>query len=72
MRSPAPYGDLSAFAWSASRQPLAKVGEAGIATCVMRQREYLVVIRAETGLPTLHTFHWADEIRDPRTEIATR
>ncbi len=34
----------------------------------MRQHEYLVALKAENGLLTLH---WADEIRDPQKEIDT-
>ncbi|MER6523532.1 hypothetical protein ABT246_42990 [Streptomyces sp. NPDC001553] len=34
-----------------------------------RQHEYLVALKAENGLLTLHTLHWADEIRDPKKEI---
>ncbi|WP_335755641.1 Ku protein [Streptomyces sp. 3211] len=40
-----------------------------MATFVMRQHEYLVALKAENGLLTLHTLHWADEIRDLRKEI---
>ncbi|MFG2662004.1 Ku protein, partial [Streptomyces sp. NPDC048425] len=36
------------------------------ATFVMRNREYLVAVKADEGILTLHTLHWADEIRDPR------
>lgn len=50
-------------------QALAKAGKAGIATFVMRQHEYLVALKAEDGLLTLHTLHWADEIRNPKEEI---
>lgn len=35
----------------------------------MRQHEYLVALKAENGLLTLHTLHWADELRDPKKEI---
>ncbi|GAA3049343.1 Ku protein [Streptomyces roseofulvus] len=52
-------------------QALARANRAGIATFVMRQREYLVAVKAENGLLTCHTLHWADEIRDPREEIDT-
>ncbi|WP_031011109.1 Ku protein [Streptomyces sp. NRRL F-5727] len=52
-------------------QALARAHRAGIATFVMRQREYLVAVKAENGLLTCHTLHWADEIRDPREEIDT-
>ncbi|WP_411103814.1 Ku protein [Streptomyces sp. cmx-4-9] len=55
--------------YSLLEQALAKAGKAGIATFVMRQHEYLVALKAEDGLLTLHTLHWADEIRDPRKEI---
>ncbi|MET8747140.1 hypothetical protein [Streptomyces sp. NPDC004728] len=30
-----------------------------------RGREYLVALKAEDSLLTLHSLHWADEIRDP-------
>lgn len=55
--------------YSLLEQALAKTGKAGIATFVMRQHEYLVALKAENGLLTLHTLHWADEIRDPKKEI---
>ncbi|MEU7026070.1 Ku protein [Streptomyces sp. NPDC046275] len=48
---------------------LAKTERAGVATFVMRGREYLVALKSEEGILTLHTLHWADEIRDPREEI---
>ncbi|RII17929.1 putative DNA repair protein YkoV [Streptomyces sp. YIM 130001] len=50
---------------------LADTGRAGIATFVMRNHQYLVALKSEAGLLTLHTLHWADEIRDPRQEIGT-
>ncbi|MGW6859164.1 non-homologous end joining protein Ku [Streptomyces xanthophaeus] len=55
--------------YSLLEQALSKAGKAGIATFVMRQHEYLVALKAENGLLTLHTLHWADEIRDPKKEI---
>ncbi|MCX4404119.1 Ku protein [Streptomyces sp. NBC_01764] len=45
-------------------------GKVGIATFVMRNHEYLVAVKAEAGILTLHTLHWADEIRDPHQEVA--
>ncbi|MFG2668488.1 Ku protein [Streptomyces sp. NPDC048387] len=57
--------------YSLLEQALAKAGKAGIATFVMRQHEYLVALKSENGLLTLHTLHWADEIRDPKKEIDT-
>ncbi|MFE5862163.1 Ku protein [Streptomyces virginiae] len=61
----AEYGKV----YSLLEQALEKAGKAGIATFVMRQHEYLVALKAEKGLLTLHTLHWADEIRDPKKEI---
>ncbi|MFD3937797.1 Ku protein [Streptomyces sp. NPDC058611] len=61
----AEYGKV----YSLLEQALAKAGKAGVATFVMRQHEYLVALKAENGLLTLHTLHWADEIRDPKKEI---
>ncbi|MFD8415500.1 Ku protein [Streptomyces sp. NPDC059650] len=48
---------------------LTESNRAGIATLVMRGREYLVALKPEDGLLTIHTLHWADEIRDPRQEV---
>ncbi|MFD5322328.1 Ku protein [Streptomyces sp. NPDC127092] len=48
---------------------LAKTNRAGVATFVMRGREYLVALKSEEGILTLHTLHWADEIRNPREEV---
>ncbi|WP_369780644.1 Ku protein [Streptomyces sp. R33] len=61
----AEYGKV----YSLLEQALDKAGKAGIATFVMRQHEYLVAVKAEDGILTLHTLHWADEIRDPKKEI---
>ncbi|MER7826994.1 Ku protein [Streptomyces sp. NPDC096097] len=64
-----PRGKEFAKVYSLLEQALARSGKAGIATFVMRQHEYLVALKAENGLLTLHTLHWADEIRDPKKEI---
>ncbi|MEU3407542.1 Ku protein [Streptomyces sp. NPDC006670] len=66
-----PRGNEFGKVYSLLEQALAKAGKAGIATFVMRQHEYLVALKAENGLLTLHTLHWADEIRDPKKEIDT-
>lgn len=51
-------------------EALTRSHKAGIATFVMRNREYLVALKAERDVLALHTLHWADEVRDPRREIA--
>ncbi|WP_372406167.1 Ku protein [Streptomyces luteireticuli] len=53
------------------REALHRSHRAGLATLVMRNREYLVAVKAEGDILTLHTLHWADEIRDPRVEVGT-
>ncbi|MFJ3914181.1 Ku protein [Streptomyces vinaceus] len=63
----ADYGKV----YSLLEQALARAGKAGIATFVMRQHEYLAPSRPKTDFLTLHTLHWADEIRDPQKEIDT-
>ncbi|MGW2183781.1 hypothetical protein ACWCXX_38460 [Streptomyces sp. NPDC001732] len=35
----------------------------------MPGREYLVAVKAEDELLTLHALHWRDEIRDPHQEV---
>ncbi|MCS7482030.1 Ku protein [Umezawaea endophytica] len=44
---------------------MAKTGKAGIATFVMRGKQYLTAIRADGDLLALETLYFADEIRDP-------
>ncbi|MGW2859036.1 non-homologous end joining protein Ku [Streptomyces sp. NPDC001205] len=65
----APRGKEYAKIYSLLEQALGRSRKAGIATFVMRQHEYLVAVKAEDGLITLHTLHWADEIRNPKEEI---
>lgn len=42
-----------------------KTGQAGIATFVMRGKEYLTAVRADGDVLALDTLYFADEIRDP-------
>ncbi|MGW6918235.1 non-homologous end joining protein Ku [Kitasatospora sp. NPDC054939] len=44
-------------------------GKTGLAMFAMRGREYLTAVRSEAGLLELHTMHFADEVRDPHTEV---
>jgi DNA end-binding protein Ku len=64
-----PKGEEYTKIYAVLEKALADSGRVGIATFVMRNHQYLVAIKAEGGLLTLHTLHWADEIRDPRQEI---
>ncbi|MDX3533111.1 Ku protein [Streptomyces sp. MB09-01] len=64
-----PKGKEYTKVYALLEQALAKSNRAGVATFVMRAREYLVALKSEDGILTLHTLHWADEIRDPREEV---
>ncbi|MFD7095051.1 non-homologous end joining protein Ku [Streptomyces xanthophaeus] len=66
-----PKGKEYGKVYALLQRALAKANRAGVATFVMRGREYLVALKADEalGLLTVHTLHWADEIRDPRKEI---
>ncbi|MEU0256192.1 Ku protein [Streptomyces sp. NPDC006184] len=41
----------------------------GIATFVMRSKQYLIALRAGNEVLVLQTLHWTDEIRDPGQEL---
>ncbi len=64
-----PRGEQYGKVYAPLQRALEESNKAGIATFVMRGREYLVALKAEDGLLTLHTLHWADEIRDPHEEV---
>jgi DNA end-binding protein Ku len=58
----APVGD-STKPYRLLTETMEKAGKAGIATFVMRDKEYLVAILAENGLLMAETLRFADEIR---------
>ncbi|MEU0633260.1 Ku protein [Streptomyces sp. NPDC005989] len=64
-----PRGEQYCKVYALLQRALEESNKAGIATFVMHGREYLVALKAEDGLLTLHTLHWADEIRDPHQEV---
>lgn len=53
------------------RDALAKTNRAGIASFVMRSKEYLAAIRADGKVLVLETMFFADEIRDPAKELGS-
>ncbi|TDC07574.1 Ku protein, partial [Streptomyces sp. 8K308] len=65
----APKGPEYAKVYSLLLDALTESHKAGVATFVMRNREYLVAVRADGEVLALHTLHWADEVREPRREI---
>jgi DNA end-binding protein Ku len=60
----APAGN-SAKAYQLLAQTMERTGRAGIATFVMREREYLVAIVSENGILRAETLRFADELRSP-------
>ena len=61
----APVGDGADRAYLLLRAAMAATNKAGIATFVMRGKQYLVAVRAEEDVLVLETMFFADEIRDP-------
>ncbi|WP_269858581.1 non-homologous end joining protein Ku [Streptomyces sp. RPT161] len=64
-----PRGDEYAKVYALLVEAMKKAGKAAIATFVMRNREYLVVVKPVNDVLVVHTLHWADEVRDPHREI---
>ncbi|MFE7046679.1 Ku protein [Streptomyces atratus] len=64
-----PRGEQYGKVYALLQRALEESNKAGIATFVMRGREYLVALKAEDDLLTLHSLHWADEIRNPHEEV---
>jgi len=67
----APTQEQYGRAYSLLRQGLAKTNRAGIATFVMRGKEYLTALRADEHVLALETLFFADEIRDPVAELGS-
>jgi DNA end-binding protein Ku len=65
----APRGKEYLKVYELLRGALAETGKAGVATFVMRNRQYLTALRAEDKVLVLQTLHWADEVRDPVEEL---
>lgn len=65
----APRGKEYTKVYELLRAALAEAGKVGIATFVMRGKQYLTALRAEDKVLVLQTLHWADEVRDPRQEL---
>ncbi|MER7664047.1 Ku protein [Streptomyces sp. NPDC096193] len=65
----APRGKEYAKVYGLLQTALAQSDKAGIATFVMRNKQYLTALRAEDKILVLQTLHWADEVRDPGKEL---
>ncbi|MFD0277282.1 Ku protein [Kitasatospora sp. NPDC127111] len=64
-----PRGKEYAKVYALLVEALEHANKAGLAMFSMRGKEYLTAVRSEGGLLELHTMHFADEVRDPRTEV---
>lgn len=67
----APQGEGAQKAYALLRRAMLDSGKAGIATLVLRGKQYLVSIRADQHVLVLETMRFADEVRDPRQELDT-
>lgn len=65
----APRGDQYTKPYELLRRALAESGRIGVATFVMRSKEYLVALRPQEDVLLLQTLHWADEVRDPHEAL---
>ncbi|TDD66426.1 Ku protein [Jiangella aurantiaca] len=64
-----PSDDDTASSYALLRTALEKTDRAAIAKFVMRSKEYLACVRASGPVLVLETMYFADEIRDPVTEL---
>jgi DNA end-binding protein Ku len=67
----APSDQDNTSSYALLRDALGKTNRAGIASFVMRGKEYLAAIRADGQVLVLETLFFADEIRDPKKELGT-
>ena len=65
-----PGGSESARTYALLRDAMADADRAAIGTLVMRGKEYLAAIRGDGDVLVLQTMHFADEVRDPKKEVA--
>jgi len=64
-----PQGEQARRAYALLRAAMEESRKVGIATFVMRGKQYLVAIRPEREVIGLETMYFSDEVRDPATEI---
>jgi DNA end-binding protein Ku len=67
----APQDEQYARPYALLVEAMARTNRAGIATFVMRGKEYLTAIRADDGVLALETLFFADEIRNPAEQLDT-
>ena len=67
----APRDEANEHAYALLREAMKRAGLAGIATLVMRNKQYLAAIRARDDVLVLNTMHFADEVRDPAETVGS-
>ena len=65
----APSDETGKKAYRLLVQAMDKADRIGVATFVMRGKQYLAAIRPADGVLVLETMHFADEVRDPAEEL---
>jgi DNA end-binding protein Ku len=67
----APRDEANEHAYALLREAIKRAGLAGIASFVMRNKQYLAAIRATDDVLVLNTMHFADEVRDPAETVGS-
>jgi len=65
----APEGNGSDKPYALLRRAMQEARKVGVATMVMRNKEYLVAVRPEGDVLALETMFFADEVRSPQQEL---
>ncbi len=64
-----PQGEQAVRPYALLREAMAQSNKVAVASLVLRTKEHLVTIRPTQSVLALETMYFADEIRDPMTEI---
>jgi DNA end-binding protein Ku len=67
----APRGKGAERAYSLLRQAMRETAKVGVATLILRDKEYLAAVRPGDEVLILETMYFADEIREPGEEFDT-
>jgi DNA end-binding protein Ku len=65
----APEGEAAAKAYALLRRAMSEANKVGVATFVMRNKEYLVAIRPDREVLALETMYFSDEVLSPADEL---
>ncbi|HLI00857.1 MAG TPA: Ku protein [Acidimicrobiales bacterium] len=65
----APQGEAAEHPYALLREAMQRANRVGIATFVMRNKQYLAAIRPREDVLALETMWFADEVRDPSSQL---